>query len=275
MDSAPPFGTCIWGCGRRNFNREHVVGRQIAELLDLPIPLTMHVGGFVGRSENSLRIVLKRRVCKTCNGTWMRTLDNQFVGVMKDTLRTGSRVELTSDGQESVATWATKVAMLIELFLHDFMKKNPQIEIGSTYVPSDNLSALYETRRPPDGTTVWIGAVDRESFHPFSSIGGAIFGASTSPADGIVKGELCGYQSIFNLRDVVFGVRGWASQYVRNEPRGMADPERTAPGRTIQIWPRLNENQRWPPPAGLLVEEDVKALAWTDEVPRNDSPQQR
>jgi hypothetical protein len=54
MDTAPPFGTCVWGCGRRNFNKEHVVGRQIATLLGIPSPVEMHVGGWTGRNSQDL-----------------------------------------------------------------------------------------------------------------------------------------------------------------------------------------------------------------------------
>ena len=235
--TAPPFGTCVWGCGRGNFNKEHVIGKQIARLFDLPIPMIMHVGSFVGRSEQTLRIILKRRVCVRCNGTWMSETDDRFMVVMREALRSGAGIELAKDSQEIVATWATKVALLVELFLHDLMQRNPQIEVGSTFIPVDNLQALYRIRKPAEGTTVWLGAVDHESLHPFSSIGGAIFGGPAGPVDGIARGELCGYQSIFSLRDVVFGVRGWASQYVGNEPKGMAEPDTVAPGKTIQIGP--------------------------------------
>jgi hypothetical protein len=228
----------------------------------------MHVGDFVGRPENSLRIVLKRRVCATCNGTWMKRMDDRFVGVMREAVRRNAEIDLSNGDQEIVSTWATKVALLIELFLHDLMRGNPNIEIGSTFVPADNLHDLNRSRRPPEGTTVWLGAVRHETLHPFSSIGGAIFGGPAGPLDGIARGELCGYQSIFNLRGVVFGVRGWANQYVDNEPQGMADPEHTAPGKTIQIWPRISPIRHWPPPAGELVVAEIKALAWTDEEPR-------
>lgn len=267
MDTAPPFGTCVWGCGRRNFNKEHVVGRQIAKLLGLPSPVEMHVGGWIGRPEQSIRIVLKRRVCEPCNGTWMRQLDDHCVSVMGDSLRTGAEIDLGSEHLKLVATWATKVALLVELFLHDLMAQNPQVEVGTTFVPSDNLHALRINSKPPEGTTVWLGAIDHTTFHPFSSIGGAIFGGPAGPVEGIARGELCGYQSIFNLRDVVFGVRGWSNEYIANPPRGMADPEQTASGKTVQIWPRVNEVQHWPPPGGPLAPDEVKALAWTDEDP--------
>jgi hypothetical protein len=265
MEAAPPFGACVWGCGRHNFTKEHVIGRQIVKVLELQSPLTMHLGGWEGRPEQFIRIVLKRRVCKICNETWMRQMDDQFVSVIGDTLRSGTEFDLEIVDQKIVATWATKVALLLELFLHDFIIRNPQVEVGSTFIPSDNLHALRITRTPPDGTTVWIGAIDHSTFHPFSSIGGAILGGPAGPIEGIARGELCGYQSIFNLNDVVFGVRGWTSAYVANPPVGMADPDQTIPGKTVQIWPRIGEVQHCPPSGGQLTPEEIRALAWTDE----------
>lgn len=267
MEPAPSFGACVWGCGRHNFTKEHVIGRQLVKALELPSPLTMHLGGWAGRSEQFIRIVLKRRICKICNETWMREVDDQFLSVIEDPLRRGTEIDLGSRDQKTVATWATKVALLLELFLHDFMARNPQVEVGGTFIPSDNLHALRINLTPPDGTTVWLGAIDHTTFHPFSSIGGAIFGGPAGPIEGIARGELYGYQSIFNLRDVVFGVRGWATEYVANRPTGMADPDQTAPGKTIQIWPSIGEVQHWPPPGGPLTPEEIKALAWTDESP--------
>jgi hypothetical protein len=49
----------------------------------------------------------------------MRKLDDQFTELMCDSLRNNTPVTLNRRGQIIVATWAVKVALLLELYLHD------------------------------------------------------------------------------------------------------------------------------------------------------------
>ena len=103
---------------------------------------------------------------------------------MGDSLRTGAEIDLGSEHLKLVATWATKVALLVELFLHDLMAQNPQVEVGTTFVPSDNLHALRIDSKPPEGTTVWLGAIDHTTFHPFSSMAARSSAAPQVPSKG-------------------------------------------------------------------------------------------
>jgi hypothetical protein len=101
----PPPGKCVWGCDSgQPLDREHIIAKHVAAALDVPYPVPMSWGDLrraTGeriergqREENALEIVLPDRVCKGCNGGWMKKLDDRMLRFMWPTFRHEARVRL-------------------------------------------------------------------------------------------------------------------------------------------------------------------------------------
>ena len=84
-------------------------------------------------------------VCGNCNSRWMSTLENDTSKIIKRMLVSTS-TELAESDQLRLATWATKVAFLLEYWS------------TSGQLPHEFLQALAVWGRPPPGTGVWLGA---------------------------------------------------------------------------------------------------------------------
>jgi hypothetical protein len=113
-----PSSECVWGCGRSNFNREHVIGRQFANSLDLPYPMVMRWGSY-GRTGRELEVVVENRVCEGCNGRWMKKLDDDVKDILGPSITDAAPVTLTPGRQKTVARWALKVGLPLMLWTHD------------------------------------------------------------------------------------------------------------------------------------------------------------
>jgi hypothetical protein len=261
----PNPGMCVWGCGRRSFNREHIIGNQVVKALGMPEDTTLKWGKHRERNRGRFEVVLPDRVCQECNAKWMRKLDNRMMGFMRNTLMTGAPVELTTTRQLTLAYWATKVALLNEVYLHDENERKDVDDVGVYFAPDDNLHAVYKYNRPPKLTRVWVGSrADTPE---------ALFFIHTT---GIVVPEpdrdlatFCipeykpenqyqrqrGFSSMFALRHLVFLVRGWELSYEAGDLDGLGDPDADAPDSMLPIWPNSAESVHWPPPHQLSTDE--------------------
>lgn len=74
---------CVWCGATSNFDREHIIGQQIAKMLNTPYPAELRWGDYAARQGKRLEIVLENRVCKACNKGWMRKLDNLTMDFMR------------------------------------------------------------------------------------------------------------------------------------------------------------------------------------------------
>ena len=93
-----PSTECIWGCGRSDFNQEHVIGKQFAKAMNLPYPLVQHWADY-GRLIHALEIVINDRVCTTCNGKWMKRLDDRIRTLMGPSITDDAAVDISSAEQ--------------------------------------------------------------------------------------------------------------------------------------------------------------------------------
>lgn len=237
----PPFGRCVW-CGGGRFNKEHVIGKQIAKAMNLPYPIVAHWGTWTGSPKQTLSVVLKRRVCASCNGGWMRRMDNDMIAIARTAVAAASEMTLDANAQGVLARWATKVALLLELYLHD--RALVEADRGTYYVPTDNFGALFRNRHPAPSTQVWIGTVDpKGGMPPFSTGGGSLFRPGVTPEGRVVTDEV-GFHAVFSLRSLLFRVVGWDERVVPTPIRisGSLPP-------LPQIWPVEQPTVDWPQPA--------------------------
>jgi hypothetical protein len=241
-----PSTECIWGCGRSNFNQEHVIGRQFAEAMNLPYPLVQQWADY-GRLIHALEIVVNDRVCMGCNGRWMRKLDDRVRKLMGASITEGVAVDISSVEQLRLARWAMKVALLLMLWVHDECAQHPELleavraregRTDEPYVPLDHFADVGKRHRPPDGVLVWIGAASDELPDYFSSVS-----ALARPAKPVP--ERFGYYSMFALRHLVVYVLSG----IQDANDGLVGfrPEILAPGKLVLIWPRSTEPVHWPP----------------------------
>lgn len=257
---SPPFGKCIW-CERTDFTDEHVIGQQFTKLLGIDFPIKSYWGDATipGNGE----VVLKDRVCDTCNKNWMRKLDNKMIKAMRPAIRAGGRVQLNERQQEIVAMWATKVALLLALRLQDLALQHPEllVDMGDAVtVPDDNLAAVErDKKRPPKGTRVWIGATDPRDHSPkFMSCPGsfAIFEAETP--GGLALPVPHGYFVLFGLGRLVVYLSGCESPYAPNPP-DYSPVSVVGRNALRQIWPSAERVAEWPPPK-LLLRQDLEGI---------------
>jgi hypothetical protein len=248
----PPFGKCVWGCGRDNFNREHIVGQQIAKLLDLELPLTMHLGDFRRAGGEQIEVVLEDRVCVGCNGGWMHKLDDKMIAFMGDALSTSTPVRLNEFRQRILARWAVKVALLLEVYLHDEAIRVPILQaMGPFFVPEDNFPALRKDHGPPKRTRVWVGGLEVAT-QPFTSHSNVITISGTREPHRDPRP--IGYYSVFSLGPVVFAVTGWEIGFdgaIPSEP----NPTEVALGKMRAIWPADKKPVAWPPSSQVSVRD--------------------
>ena len=245
----PPLGKCVWGCGRDNFNREHIVGQQIAKLLDLELPLTMHLGDFSRDGGEQVEVVLKDRVCVGCNSGWMRKLDNKMIAFMGDTFSTGTPVKLDEFRQRILARWAVKVALLLEVYLFDEAVRVPKLKAaGPFFAPDDNFPALRKEHGPPKRTQVWIGELETAT-QPFTSHSSVITVSGTRAPYRRPTPIERGYESVFSLGPVALAVTGYeigwnGTPLLKRNTRKM-----------LRIWPAAKQPVTWPPSSQITVRD--------------------
>lgn len=94
-----------------------------------------------------------RCVCKQCNNTWMNRLDEEAerqVGAL------AAATPLTVVGAELavIATWATKIAMLLEL-----TRRPSGLTRRRALVPPSQHAELFQLKQPPASASLWVARV--------------------------------------------------------------------------------------------------------------------
>jgi hypothetical protein len=247
----PPVGSCIFKCGSgQALDEEHIIGQQVAEAMDLDYPIPMSWGnmkhGTLDRSEvgvredEKLEVTVRDRVCKGCNGGWMRKLDESMINFMRPTLNRHAPVVLTETKQRMLARWATKVALLLAVWMHD----EPQLAAhGQMWVPPDNFPVLHAHHGCPEHTRVWMAAM---ADIPVSEL--FVTGRRLAVQDGPAA-----YWVMFKLKRLVFYVTGVEVGW--DGPIPDRNPDQfVASGALVPIWKPVSRTVRWPPNAQLSPE---------------------
>ena len=160
--------TCVF-CGRTPVTREHVWPQWIGRDLIPPIPLppsrerAPRVLVHTRASDDGSTVIVQPQtrglaprphdalvkvVCKRCNNGWMADLE----GAVKPTilaLESGEAVHLDDATMQTLALWAAKTSAMFQYNDHFSRVVTPQ-----------QLAAMYEYRKPPEGVEVWLGRIE-------------------------------------------------------------------------------------------------------------------
>lgn len=209
------------------------------------------------KERNVLHVVLKKSVCKICNGGWMGRLETSFLGIFSNQLAKPVLRRLDPIMQERVATWAAKTALLLMLYT-EFSS------LGSSgYVPDDNLRWFYDHQNPPSlppGTKVWIGTVanpgNRPMFHQAAALG-------VGPNDPVTA-----YFATFTLGYFIFQVFGHdvydaAGVLSMNPPVMLPN---TLSGTLVEIWPGNGDDIIWPTSSPVFAEIVPRLHHWPSGI---------
>jgi hypothetical protein len=256
----PPSGKCVWGCeSGQPLNKEHIIAKKVADAMGLDYPIRLSWGDIhrstgeeIERGERverkGLEIVLADRVCERCNKRWMSKLDDRMLRFMRPTLETEAPVQLDPPKRLTLARWATKVGLLLALWLHDQPLADPDTEnLGESYAPARNFTVLYgHSTQVPDHTQVWMGAMD-------PSIDVSESGVFIAASAIYAGPRPVGYYVLLSLRRLVFLVIGTDIAYGTPHADDWAKPKRgiTESRAMIRIWPCGDCTVAWPPPAYL------------------------
>jgi len=253
----PPKGpTCIWGCGRSNFNREHIIGRNVAKHLQVRYPVPIKLGD---SPEQKTETVLEGRVCEGCNSGWMENLDARMVEFMGGALKEtpDGSVELPKGHQEGLGRWAVKIALLLQVWMHDLKEAQPDLDLEPPHAATDHFHKLMDGH-PQKATRVWVGASPDFRAIPVASMSMANWLPEPTPS-GIELLAPCGYHCVFTLRSVVFFVVGWDEGHKDAVADDVLDGAKRFPGKLQQVWPSVPKRVEWPP-QGYLSSEEVAHL---------------
>lgn len=263
--SIPPKGpTCVWGCGRSSFNREHIISRNVAKHLGVAYPVAIQLGG---SPEQPTETVLEGRVCEGCNHGWMENLDTRMVEFMGGSIREGlaARVELPKGRQERLGRWAVKIALLLQVWMHDLNDAQPGLGLEPPHAPADHFHKLM-AGHPQRATRVWVGASPDFQAVPVASMSMANWLSEPTPS-GIELLAPRGYHCVFTIRGLVFFLVGWDEGNKDSVADDALDPAKRFPGKLQQVWPAMPERVEWPPEGHLSSKEVARLIRpYTDWI---------
>jgi hypothetical protein len=166
--------------------------------------------------------VVAKCVCRDCNGGWMKDLDASAQPVLERLLFSLDRQVLSLAEQRVLASWATKIAMML-----DYAPR----PVG--YVSSYAHKRMYEDGLPPNDTYVWLAG--RDYHEPF--IEDIVGSKLLQPHDRKV------FTTTFRIGLPMF-------QVFLPEPLSGIEPMRAGfANYLIQLWPLTFKPAVWPPPA--------------------------
>lgn len=177
--------------------------------------------------------------CNACNSGWMQEMD-QAIKPATTALALGERGTVSKQGVLLLATWATKIALVLDC------AQNPPL------LTDDTRRAFREGQHPMDGSYIWVGAA--------------------SPADRRVRVRTSGLSPLPGATAVegyvaTFGVLHLVLQ-VLYPPEGLHLRRGTGFTKFMhRIWP-TPAALKWPPPESswLVGEDEFENLASSFEA---------
>jgi hypothetical protein len=235
---------CVF-CGEKKTTKEHVWPRWIRQEL----PDIMDTNYTFQRGNDPPRVwkgpaasVTVRAVCAACNNGWMSKLETAAKPLLVRMIR-GQRTPLDQPAQRTLAAWALKQAMMLDLL-------NPgSNQPGDTVISDSHYEHLRVHGEPPATTFVWITATDGKHQADTYYNGHAI----ELHLDPLDRPNEIAYVATFAIRHVAFQVLGTNLSGASWKHIGAAA---AALG---QIWP-FREEFTWPP-GHVLPAADVDGLA--------------
>jgi hypothetical protein len=247
--------SCIF-CGESPTTVEHVYSRAWIKgiqpwsgagfqgILGVKDGVMVHARSFLSSGPG----VRAKCVCRKCNNGWMNELDQLVQPVMLPLLSSFETTELSLEDQRMLASWATKIAMVLDYVGPDV----PRVLRPPAH------RRMYEDRLPPTEAVIFIGGAKETD--PF--LNDAVRSVSRERAlRSAVPRALLVTTRINHLVLHVFAPEytGWTFD------RSAYDEYLT------QIWPLTFRPASWPPRKIFDSEGDVMnfgALAWAPRAAR-------
>ena len=204
---------------------EHVIPRWVNTLLKPKGPVSI-----ARESEAALELgheVVTRRVCVTCNTGWLSRLEGDASRVLSGPIL-GERTVLSQKDQRTIASWVTKVHLLLDL-AHPLDRM----------VPDSELEDFGRTHQPPQRAVILMGGFDDDRAP------GLFYRTLLHVPDetGRHPQDANGYVLTFNVFRVLFQMIG------HHSPTAFLDVKDSRPiDRAIFcIWPGPEKPAMWPP----------------------------
>lgn len=245
-------GRCVMCDGPGPLTDEHVISKTVRKQMPLLSNVTRTFAGHTSKPMNVLHIVLRKAVCSSCNGDWMRELEEDFVAIVGPRIAKPERVLLDPAEQERVSTWAIKTGLLLEVWT--------SAQGRGSYVPTDNLRWLAAHHTPPAFAQVWMAGIHSQLRRLAWSQSGFL---------AIASGEKVACVATFTVGHLGFQVFARDIEYPHKPGavRRLAalEPPQSIRDATIAIWPAV-EAAVWPPNNTVL---DLQALPQWAAWPRS------
>jgi len=169
-----------------------------------------------------------KRVCAQCNNGWMNEIEGRARPFLSSLIQGHGRT-LYREGQQRLATWAVKTAMMLAFLARGSFRTIPQGHYNQLFHRPD---------QPPETTQVWLSAVQEGTVchHRPVRLGLKI--------PGVIP-DVHGYGVTFNVGHAVFQIFG----HELGKDRAIRDTRDGRPfGEALMpIWP-YERAVEWPPP---------------------------
>jgi hypothetical protein len=241
-------------CGSsKDLTDEHVISKTVRRQVPGVKLVWRTYRGRRSRALQALHVVLKDAVCRTCNGGWMKELEDDFVALLGPQIRAEGGLALNPAASERAATWAVKTGLLLEIH-------HSGLGDSDTFAPTNNLRWLADHRSPPPGAEVWIGQYDFRGEHNVHWSQPLSLGADVG-RDGLPV--RVAYTSPFTIGALAFYVFGRDLLLGTNAGDfASLDPPNWFGEVFVKLWPRAGDLAFWPPPKHIALDALPGLQSW-------------
>ena len=241
MSRDPP--RCVF-CHEHGASNEHVFAQWISKVVPGDGPFGHGYSSAARRTKDASLLAVKTRApCVACNTGWMSRLEEAAEPLLSGPITGAGPVDWDSSAQRTIATWATKTALMLDRAL-----LNPRIEARL-------YAQLYQHGEPPDEFHVWLGSY---GLAPDSNQWRAAWADHKTLDATAPSGSLRAVLTTFTVGHVMLQV----GSYVREDrqpsdefdrpPLPLPDGRSLAASEiTVQVWPPSDASCGWPPPNAL------------------------
>ena len=236
----PLFMTSCIFCGSHDTSREHVwpqwVSAVLAERASFRV-IAEQVAVRTWEQDSADVPLVTKRVCADCNSGWMSRLETAVRPILEPMLR-GTRVTVPAAGQQLLARWIVKTAMVLE---------HTGAAVRKKFFLQTEHSDVRADARLPSNSFIWLAHVADPSLAAWASEDDFTFRFDDHPSaeSGV------GYTS-------TFAAGAFAFQLLCLRPHPLISPsteldftnEAGWEGYSVRIWPVLDP-VAWPPARAL------------------------
>jgi hypothetical protein len=241
----PSYSECVF-CAARPTEKEDIIAVWLRAWLrkncPLPAGATFEIGFSTGgtihrvikpKPASDTTMTLKA-VCRTCNGGWMKGLEDDVIPHLGPLLA-GKTGQIGPVAKGSIASWAYKTAVMMGLRIG----RGPSTEL---------VQELMVKQSPNLSSSVWIGHVNNTDswlIHP-EGFGGPSKEDASKRVNGLVVG---------------FALCHLAMLVLVNPDPDWGYPSGADYGGFIPLWPIGLQSINWPPASAVTIRDIRESVA--------------